>query len=129
MPYMKRRAIGIPDPHGGGIFVLFVALILLMTRPAWPADQIPCWKAKALLAYAGTQAEAEKIAQQHGYTRFKSPKSGTAAGSNYTNTLTHSASDRLAEPPFQTSAAVAAGRTFKETVDVYWWNGANFRPA
>jgi hypothetical protein len=33
------------------------------------ADQIPCWKAKALLAYAGTQAEAEKIAQQHGYTR------------------------------------------------------------
>jgi hypothetical protein len=71
MPYMKRRALAFLILMIVGIFVLSVALILLMTRPAWPSDQIPCWKAKALLAYAGTQAEAEKIAQQHGYSKLQ----------------------------------------------------------
>jgi hypothetical protein len=69
MPHIKRRAMAFLALIVLAIFVLFVALILLMTRPAWPADQIPCWKARALLAYAGSEVEAEKIAAQHGYTR------------------------------------------------------------
>ena len=44
--------------------MIFAILLALST-----ADQIPCWKVKALITYAGTPAEAEKIAQQHGYTR------------------------------------------------------------
>lgn len=52
-----------------GIFVLSVALIILMTRPAWPAEPIPCWQAKALLVYAGSEAEAEKLARRRGYTQ------------------------------------------------------------
>jgi hypothetical protein len=44
-------------------------MILLTTRPAWSADQIPCWKAKAFITYAGSVSEAEKLAEKHGYTR------------------------------------------------------------
>ncbi|UQD69196.1 hypothetical protein JEY40_24585 [Bradyrhizobium japonicum] len=51
------------------IVVLVTVMILLMTRPAWSAEQIPCWKAKAFIAYAGSTAEAEKLAEKHGYTR------------------------------------------------------------
>lgn len=51
------------------VFVLFVLLILLMTRPARASEQIPCWKARALLAHAGSAAEAEKVAVQNGYTK------------------------------------------------------------
>lgn len=51
------------------IFVLCVALILLMTRPARAADLIPCWKARAILAFAGSSAEAERLAERHGYTK------------------------------------------------------------
>lgn len=51
------------------IFVLIAVLILMMTVPARAFDLIPCWKARALLTYAGSSVEAEKIAAQHGYTR------------------------------------------------------------
>jgi hypothetical protein len=51
------------------IFVLIAVMILLTTRPAWSADQIPCWKAKAFITYAGSVSEAEKLAEKHGYTR------------------------------------------------------------
>lgn len=51
------------------IFFLIAVLIILMTQPARSFEPIPCWKAKALLAYAGSSTEAEKIAAQHGYTR------------------------------------------------------------
>jgi hypothetical protein len=44
---------------------MILAVLLFLSMP----EQIPCWKAKALLAYAGNPAEAEKIAQQHGYTK------------------------------------------------------------
>ncbi|MGW1422685.1 hypothetical protein ACWAT4_21525 [Bradyrhizobium manausense] len=65
----QRRATAFLFVMISAIFLLVAALILLMTRPAWPADQIPCWKARAILEYAGSIAEAEKIAQQHGYTK------------------------------------------------------------
>jgi hypothetical protein len=66
---MKRRATLFLSLTVFAIFVLFVALILLMTRPAWSAEQIPCWKARALLTYAGNSDEAEKMARRHGYTK------------------------------------------------------------
>lgn len=69
MSYIHRRALGFLILTVLAIFVLFVALIFLMTRPARALDPIPCWKAKALLAYAGDPVEAEKIAQRHGYTK------------------------------------------------------------
>jgi hypothetical protein len=69
MPHVKRRATLFLAMTVLAIFFLVGALILLMTRPAWPADQIPCWKARALLAYAGSSDEAEKLAQRHGYTK------------------------------------------------------------
>lgn len=43
---------------------MILAVLLMLS-----SDPIPCWKARALIAYAGSSAEAEKIAQQHGYTR------------------------------------------------------------
>jgi hypothetical protein len=70
MPYVNRRAKFFLRLMVVALVLLIVAFILLVTqRPALALDQIPCWKAKALLAYAGTPAEAEKIAQQHGYTK------------------------------------------------------------
>lgn len=69
MPHVKRRERYFLVLTIAAIFILTAALIVLMTRPAWPMDQLPCWKAKALLAYAGNPAEAEKIAAQHGYTK------------------------------------------------------------
>ncbi|PDT71750.1 hypothetical protein CO683_00905 [Bradyrhizobium ottawaense] len=69
MPQAKRRATFFLGVIVAAIFLLSIALILLMTRPARALDQIPCWKAKALLAYAGSPAEAEKIALQQGYTK------------------------------------------------------------
>jgi hypothetical protein len=69
MPHLRHRANLFLILTVAAIFLLAAALILLMTRPAWPSDLIPCWKAKALLTYAGNSAEAEKIAQQHGYTK------------------------------------------------------------
>lgn len=49
---------------------LIAAIIVLMTPlPAQSAEPIPCWQAKALLAYAGSEAEAEKIARRKGYTQ------------------------------------------------------------
>lgn len=69
MPQAKRRAIGFLMVMVSAIFLLFVALILLMTRPAWPAEPIPCWQAKALLAFAGSEVEAEKLARKRGYSQ------------------------------------------------------------
>ena len=69
MPHVKRRATAFLALTVLAIATLVAALILLMTRPAWPDEPIPCWKARALLAYAGSSAEAEKIAAQHGYSR------------------------------------------------------------
>jgi hypothetical protein len=68
MPYQRRATIFLLLMVAG-IFLLSVALIILMTRPARAVDQIPCWKARALLTYAGNPAEAEKIAAQHGYSK------------------------------------------------------------
>jgi hypothetical protein len=69
MRHMKRRANFFLAVIFSAFVALVAALIILMTRPAWPADQIPCWKARAILEYAGSIAEAGKIAQQHGYTK------------------------------------------------------------
>lgn len=52
-----------------GLALLVAVWIILMTPKARALDPIPCWKAKALLAYAGSPGEAEKIAQNHGYTK------------------------------------------------------------
>lgn len=60
-----------------GLFLLIgVPLIaLFLFGLAWlngarGADQIPCWKAQALLmAVAGNEARAEKIARKHGYSK------------------------------------------------------------
>lgn len=69
MPHVKRRATAFLFMIVCALFLLIAALILLMPRKAGASDLIPCWKARALLTYAGTTAEAEKIAQQHGYTK------------------------------------------------------------
>lgn len=70
---MHRRATAFLILTAMAIFALIAVLILLMTIPAraglFSTEPIPCWKAKALLAYAGNSAEAEKIAQQHGYSK------------------------------------------------------------
>lgn len=69
MPHMKRRATFFLWMTVLAIFLLTAALILLMTRPAWPHEQIPCWKARAFIVQAGGIAEAERLAQQRGYTK------------------------------------------------------------
>lgn len=66
---MKHRANFFLAVIFAAFVALVAALIILMTRPARAEDQIPCWKAKAVLAYAGSPAEAEKIAILHGYTK------------------------------------------------------------
>ena len=68
MPHAKR-AMGFLILTVISIFFLIAVLIILMTQPARSFEPIPCWKAKALLTYAGSPAEAEKIAAEHGYTR------------------------------------------------------------
>ncbi len=53
-------------------FAVFMALTfwLGLCLGAAAAEQIPCWKAQALLVWAGgNEAKAEKIARKHGYTR------------------------------------------------------------
>lgn len=69
MPQNKRRATIFLIIMVAGIFLLSVALIMLMTRRARALEPIPCWQAKALLAYAGSEAEAEKLARKRGYTQ------------------------------------------------------------
>lgn len=50
--------------------LIFAALVLLATGiKARAEEQIPCWKAKAAIAYAGSEAEAEKLARRHGYSK------------------------------------------------------------
>lgn len=44
---------------------MILAVLLMISS----ADPIPCWKAKALIAYAGNATEAEKLATKYGYTR------------------------------------------------------------
>jgi hypothetical protein len=46
------------------------AIAVLCPIPGHAAEQIPCWKAVALKAWAGGDtAKAERIAMKHGYTR------------------------------------------------------------
>jgi hypothetical protein len=43
---------------------------LLNSSHAHAAEQIPCWKAQALLVWSGgNESKAEKLAQKHGYTK------------------------------------------------------------
>jgi hypothetical protein len=44
---------------------MILAILLVLST----TDQIPCWKAKAFITYAGSVSEAEKLAEKHGYTR------------------------------------------------------------
>jgi hypothetical protein len=47
-----------------------LTLILLWPLSGYAGEQIPCWKAQALLAWsAGDDAKAEKIARKHGYSK------------------------------------------------------------
>lgn len=43
---------------------MILAVLLLLS-----ADPIPCWKARALIAYAGSASEAERLAIAHGYSK------------------------------------------------------------
>lgn len=70
MPHMKRRASFFLVMIVSAIFLLTVALILLMTRPAWPAtpaDTQPytCEDVRRLIAEKGRVA-ALAIAIEHG---------------------------------------------------------------
>jgi hypothetical protein len=70
MPYMKRRALAFLILMVVGIFVLSVALIVLMTRPAWPADTVPppsytCEDVRRLILEKGKVA-AIAFAVEHG---------------------------------------------------------------
>lgn len=47
-----------------------LSLALLWPLSGHAAEQIPCWKAQALLVFAGgDKVKAEKLAKQHGYTK------------------------------------------------------------
>lgn len=47
-----------------------LVLALLWPLSGYAGEQIPCWKAQALLlAVAGDVSKAEKLAQKHGYTK------------------------------------------------------------
>jgi hypothetical protein len=46
-----------------------IALFVVLSAAAMAEEQIPCWKARAALAWAGTESGAEKIARKHGYTQ------------------------------------------------------------
>ena len=51
-------------------FATAFAITLLYPIAGHGAEQIPCWKAQALLVWAGgNEAKAEKIARKHGYTK------------------------------------------------------------
>ena len=69
MPYVKRRAAAFLILTVLAIFLLTAALIILLTRPAWSHEQIPCWKARAFVVRVGSISEAERLAQQNGYTK------------------------------------------------------------
>lgn len=52
------------------IVLAFLVLLWLTGTPAKAAEQIPCWKAQALMTWVlGNEARAEKIARKHGYTK------------------------------------------------------------
>lgn len=38
---------------------------------AYASEPIPCWKAKAVRAWAGSDSAAEALARKHGYTRWQ----------------------------------------------------------
>jgi hypothetical protein len=69
MPHMKRRATGFLILTVLAIAFLIAMMILLMTQHARAAEQIPCWKARAFIVRVGSLSQAEKIAQQQGYTK------------------------------------------------------------
>lgn len=47
-----------------------LALALLWPLTGHAGEQIPCWKAQALLlAVAGDEAKAESLARKHGYSK------------------------------------------------------------
>lgn len=61
MPWMKRRANLFLILMVVGIFILSIALIMLMTRPAWPAtpaapQQYTCDDVRRLIAEKGKVA-------------------------------------------------------------------------
>lgn len=60
MPHMKRRASFFLVMIVAAIFLLTVALILLMTRPAWPATDPPqqytCEDVRRMIAEKGKVA-------------------------------------------------------------------------
>lgn len=52
------------------VFVLAAILCAVLSDRAAAAEQIPCWKAKALLVWAGgKKSEAQKLAEDAGYTK------------------------------------------------------------
>jgi hypothetical protein len=52
----------------GGL--LAFALTIWLASRAHAAEQIPCWKVQAALAWSlGNEAKAEKLARRHGYTK------------------------------------------------------------
>jgi hypothetical protein len=69
MPHIKRRANVFLILTIAAIFVLTAALILLMTKPAWPATPEPpqysCEDVRRLIAEKGKVA-AIAIAVEHG---------------------------------------------------------------
>jgi hypothetical protein len=70
MPYVNRRATFFLRLMVVALVLLIAAFTLLVTqRPALALEPIQCWQARALLAYAGSEAEAEKLARKRGYTQ------------------------------------------------------------
>jgi hypothetical protein len=69
MPYVKRRATAFLIVTIIATAFLIAMMILLMTQHARSAEQIPCWKARAFIVRVGSLSQAEKIAQQQGYTK------------------------------------------------------------
>lgn len=52
------------------VFVLAAISCAVLSDRAGAAEQIPCWKAKALLVWAGgKKSEAQRLAEDAGYTK------------------------------------------------------------
>ncbi len=47
----------------------FIAAWLMLTATPARAEPPACWKVHALVAYAGSEREAEKLARRHGFSK------------------------------------------------------------
>lgn len=53
---------------------ILILIAILLVATCWKAradEPIPCWKVKAVRAWAGSDSAAEALARKHGYKQFQ----------------------------------------------------------